>query len=88
MVALQIRDVPEEIRDRLAAIALERGQSLQTYLLDIVRDEVRRRDNLAVLERFSRGSYGTNLALGDIVNTLRAERAARGFSLGVPEDET
>ena len=32
MVALQIRDVPEELRDRLSELASQRGQSLQQYL--------------------------------------------------------
>ncbi|WP_431945324.1 hypothetical protein [Actinacidiphila sp. bgisy167] len=87
MVALQIRDVPEELRDRLAAIAEERGQSLQAYLLDLVRDEVRRRDNLAVLERFSRSAYGSRLAAGDVMDVLRTARAERDAQLGVPGDE-
>ncbi|MFE0627289.1 hypothetical protein ACFW3D_09985 [Streptomyces sp. NPDC058864] len=84
MVALQIRDVPEELRDRLAAIAEERGQSLQAYLFDLVSDEVRRRDNLAVIERFSKSAYGTRLSEGDVTDTLRAARAERDAELGVP----
>jgi antitoxin FitA len=82
MVALQIREVSEDLRNRLAAIAQERGQSLQSYLLDVVNDEVRRHDNMAVLERFSRPRYGTRLEVGDVVDTLRAERAARDFGPG------
>ncbi|MFF3562270.1 hypothetical protein ACFYXS_19745 [Streptomyces sp. NPDC002574] len=84
MVALQIRDVPEYLRDRLAAIAEERGQSLQAYLLDLVRDEVRRRDNLAVLERFSRSTYGMRLSEGDVTDALRTARAERDAEFGVP----
>lgn len=38
-VALQIRDVPETLRDVLAAQAAARGQSLQAYLLDVVTRE-------------------------------------------------
>ncbi len=87
MVAVQIRDVPEEIRDRLADIAMERGQSLQAYLLDLVTDEVRRRDNVAVLQKFSQNSYGTRLSHADVLGVLRAERAARDLSLGVPGDD-
>ncbi|MFC4034263.1 hypothetical protein ACFO3J_22700 [Streptomyces polygonati] len=83
MVALQIRDVPEDLRDKLAAIASERGQSLQAYLIDLVRDEVRRRDNLAVLQRFSGASYGTALAKSDVLDTLDAGRAERDSGLGV-----
>ncbi|WKX71413.1 hypothetical protein [Streptomyces sp. XD-27] len=87
MVALQIRDVPEDLRDRLSAIARERGQSLQAYLLDVVSDEVRRRDNLAVLERFSGRRYGTTLTENDVLGVLRSERAARDSALGVPGDD-
>ena len=85
MVALQIRDVPESLRDRLAAIAEERGQSLQAYLFDVVTDEVRRRDNLAVLERFSRPRHGTRLGTDDVLGELRAARVERTTALGAPE---
>ncbi|MEU7293162.1 hypothetical protein AB0A76_08160 [Streptomyces exfoliatus] len=84
MVALQIRDVPEDMRDRLAAIAGERGQSLQAYLFDVLADEVRRRDNLAVLEGFSAGRYGARLDTADVLDALRAGREERDAALGVP----
>lgn len=45
-VALQIRDVPEEIRDALAAKAASRGQSLQVFLLDVVRREAKVQRNV------------------------------------------
>jgi len=38
-LALQIRDVPEDVRDRLASEARRRGQSLQAYLLGLVTRE-------------------------------------------------
>lgn len=38
-VALQIRDVPESVRDTLADAAKRRGQSLQAYLLAVVERE-------------------------------------------------
>jgi hypothetical protein len=40
-VALQIRDVPDDIRDLLAEQARTRGQSMQAYLLDLVSREAR-----------------------------------------------
>jgi predicted transcriptional regulator len=85
MVALQIREVPEELRDRLSELARQRGQSLQAYLFDVLRDEARRQDNLAVLDRFSEGTYGTRLSPADIRDALDAERAKRETELGVPE---
>lgn len=85
MVALQIRDVPEELRDRLRELARQRGQSLQAYLLDVIRDEARRQDNLAALDRFGKGTYGTRLSLADVHDALRAGRAERAAALGIPE---
>jgi hypothetical protein len=84
MVALQIRDVPEELRDRLVALARERQQSLQAFLFELINDEARRRDNLAVLKQFSRPQYGTVLSAGDVVDALREERAERDAALGGP----
>jgi hypothetical protein len=40
-VALQIRDVPDDVRDLLAKQARNRGQSMQAYLLDVVTREAR-----------------------------------------------
>ena len=36
MVALQIRDVPDDVRDELAAAAAERGISLQVLLMEVI----------------------------------------------------
>ena len=87
MVALQIRDVPEELRDRLSELASRRGQSLQAYLFDVVSDEARRQDNLAVLDRFGQGTYGTRLSPADIDGALRRARAERDAELGLREAE-
>ncbi|MEV5706840.1 hypothetical protein [Actinoallomurus sp. NPDC052274] len=51
-VALQIRDVPEDVRDTLAEMARMRGQSLQAYLLQVIKAEARKSRNAAVLARF------------------------------------
>lgn len=87
MVALQIRDVDERVRDKLTAAAKRRGQSLQQYLHDVINDEARRLDNVAVLERFSHRRHGTSLSADDIVETLHMERQARDATLGVPDEE-
>lgn len=84
MVALQIRDVPDELRDRLSELARQRGQSLQAYLLDVVSDEARRADNLAVLHRFDHAAYGARLTAADVSDALSAARAERDAKLGVP----
>ena len=84
MVALQIRDVPDDLRDRLSELARQRGQSLQAYLFDVIRDEARRQDNLAVLDRFSHSAYGSRLSRADVDGALRSARAGRNGELGVP----
>jgi hypothetical protein len=79
MVALQIRDVPEEVRDVLVAQAKARGQSLQTYLLELVETQARRlRNNTAVLDRFAGRSDGTRSLPGETAAELAQQRAERG----------
>jgi len=54
MVALQIRDVPDDVRDVLARTAAARGQSLQAYLLDVVRREARAVGNIDLFHATAR----------------------------------
>jgi predicted transcriptional regulator len=84
MVNLQIRGVSDEVRDRLVALAQERHQSLQAYLFELINDEARRKDNLAVLKRFSRSQYGSVVSSSDVMDALREERAERDAALGGP----
>lgn len=80
MVALQIRDVPEEVREALAERAQARGQSLQAFLLAVVQDEARRSRNRALLDRFTDRSDGSQLgpeAAADAIAQARAERDAQ-----------
>ena len=80
MVALQIRDVPDDVRESLAGLAAARGQSLQAYLLALVTDEARRSANLALLDRFGARQDGSRLSPSETVEALdqaRAEREAR-----------
>jgi plasmid stability protein len=51
VVALQIRDVPEDVRDAIAQRAARQGQSVQAYLLDLVQREARMLRNAAAFER-------------------------------------
>ncbi|MFC6013801.1 hypothetical protein [Nocardia lasii] len=81
MVALQIRDVPEPLRDQLVALAQRRGQSLQAFLFDLIRDEARRQDNIAVLKQFSPATWDVAFPAQDIQVALDAERAERDSAL-------
>ena len=78
MVALQIRDVPEDIRDALAAQAKARGQSLQSYLLELVETQARRLRNTAVLDRFAGRSDGSRSLPGETSAELAEQRAQPG----------
>jgi plasmid stability protein len=50
-VALQIRDVPDEVRDFIAERAAQQGKSMQAYLLDLLRREARVAANVALFEK-------------------------------------
>jgi len=78
MVALQIRDVPEDVRDALAAQAKARGQSLQSYLLELVETQAQRPRNTAVLDRFAGRSDGSRSLPGETSTELAEQRAQRG----------
>jgi hypothetical protein len=74
MVALQIRDVPDDVRDVLAAQARTRGQSLQAYLLDLVETQARRLNNATLLARFAGRSDGTRVAADETAAELADQR--------------
>jgi hypothetical protein len=85
-VALQIRDVPESVRDVLAARARANGQSLQAFLLALVEAEARRSRNVELIARFEdrTDGYTGDDDVATTVRQLRAEREAR--LSGGPED--
>ncbi len=87
MVALQIRDVPEDVRQTLAEQASARGQSLQAYLLTLVVDEARRASNLAVLGWFVDRTDGSRLTVAESTRTLDKARAERVAQLSRSETE-
>lgn len=88
MVALQIRDVPDEVRDILTERARETGRSLQGYLLDLVKAEAKRANNLAVLRQFEGRTDGVTGSMQDTVRERDAARAARDAELARGEDAT
>ena len=77
MVALQIRDVPDDVRDVLVAQARQRGQSLQAYLLDLVRQQAQRGGNIAMLSRFAARTDGIRTAPGELAEVLATQRRSR-----------
>ncbi len=81
MVALQIRDVPEDVRRALAERARTQGQSLQALLLRVVTDEARRSANLALLARFEGRDDGSRMSAAGVVEALDAARVERDAQL-------
>jgi hypothetical protein len=79
MVALQIRDVPESVRDVLAARAGERGQSLNTFLRELVLREASFENNRTLLEEIRQWrAASTSTATGnDVLDALDAARATQ-----------
>lgn len=87
MVALQIRGVPEDIRQALADRAAVRGQSLQSFLLTLVTDEARRSANLALLERFGGRQDGSRLTSRQVTEALDQARVEREAFLTQPPND-
>jgi len=81
MVALQIRDVPDVVRDALANEARRRGQSLQAFLLGVVEDEAGRVHNRELLAQFDGRTDGSNLTNDEILAEIDASRAERTAQL-------
>jgi antitoxin FitA len=78
MVALQIRDVSDDVRDALVMQAKVRGQSLQAYLLELVETQARRLRNTAVLDRFAGRADGTRSLPGETAAELAEQRERPG----------
>ena len=71
---LQIRDVPDEARRALKARAASRGQSLNTYLLDLIERDVARPTVQEVLDRAARRAGRATASAVDVVAQRREER--------------
>lgn len=71
---LQIRNVPDDVRRALKARAAARGESLNTYLLDLVERDVARPTVKEVLDRAARRAGRASASAVDLLDTARAER--------------
>ncbi|MBF6210894.1 hypothetical protein IU433_10255 [Nocardia puris] len=74
-VAIQIKDVPEEIRDAIAARAAARGQSTQSYLRSLLEREFRAERNRHLLESMV-GHRGLELTPDEILAEIRRDRGS------------
>lgn len=74
---LQIRNVPEDVRRALKARAAARGESLNTYLLDLIERDAARPTVKDVLDRAARRAGHANASAVDVLDALRSEREGR-----------
>jgi antitoxin FitA len=76
MVLIQIRDVPEPVRDELARKAAAAGQSMQSYLLGEL-TRLAERPTMAEIVRRAQArakASGSSVTMGDAVAEVRAAR--------------
>jgi plasmid stability protein len=71
---VQIRDVPDEARRRLKARAAARGQSLNSYLLEMIDREVARPTVVEVLQRAAERAERARASSSEVIQTARGER--------------
>jgi plasmid stability protein len=77
MAYLQIRDIPDDVRDVLAQRARDRGQSLNSYLRDVVLREASFANNQALIEGVVAGRGDSKFTTEDVLaarDTARGER--------------
>jgi plasmid stability protein len=72
-VALQIKDVREEVRDAIAARAAAIGQSTQAYLREILEREFRAERNKQLFDNLAT-HRSLSLDVDDVVDLIRAGR--------------
>ncbi|NYH50755.1 MULTISPECIES: FitA-like ribbon-helix-helix domain-containing protein [Nocardiopsis] len=72
MGAIQVKDVPDEVREILTVEAKRSGKSLQAYLLTLLEREARFVRNREIVEQTP--LPGANLSMDEIVMAVRAAR--------------
>ncbi|HVX44778.1 MAG TPA: hypothetical protein VHC49_12875 [Mycobacteriales bacterium] len=71
---LQIRNVPDDVRQTLKARAAANGESLNSYLLELFSREVARPTVSEVLQRAARRAERAQESAVDILAAARADR--------------
>jgi plasmid stability protein len=72
-VAIQIKDVPEAVRDAIAARASARGQTTQAYLRALLEREFRAERNKQLLESLAE-HRSLDLSAEEVVREIRRGR--------------
>jgi plasmid stability protein len=71
---LQVRDVPEDARRTLKARAASCGQSLNSYMLDVIEREVARPTVAEVLARAAERTERASASALDVLDAARRDR--------------
>jgi plasmid stability protein len=71
---LQIRNVPDDARRALKARAASRGESLNTYLLDLIERDVARPTVEEVLDRAVQRADRASTSAVELIDEARRER--------------
>lgn len=77
MPALQIRDVPEDARDLLAERARQNGQSLNSFLRDVVMREAGFARNAALVDEISAWPREPGFGADEVLEALDTGRQGR-----------
>ena len=71
---LQIRNVPEETRRALKVRAAARGESLNTYLLDLIQRDIARPTVTEMLDRTARRAERATASAVEVIGAAHKER--------------
>ncbi|NHA70112.1 FitA-like ribbon-helix-helix domain-containing protein [Phycicoccus flavus] len=77
MVALQIRDIPDDVRNVLATRARERGQSLNLYLRELVLREAAFENNRVLIDEVVARRGRSDITAEDVFGAVDAARGGR-----------
>lgn len=80
MVAIQIRDVPEDVRKKLASMAKSEGKSLQAFLRDLLIREADWAVNASIMAEAARTPGGSTMTEEEsqaFIDKMKAERDTR-----------
>ena len=82
-VNILIRDVPDEVRDALAAAARIQGKSMQAYLHDVLSSHSTHARNMALIDevRAMQADQALDGPQVDVVELIRQQREARTAEL-------
>ncbi|GAB6858729.1 hypothetical protein [Microbacterium xylanilyticum] len=80
MVAIQVRDVPNEVREALVAAARERGESLQTYLQSVLAREARMARNRAFLDVYEPIRPPQEVDVLNVITTVRDDQDRKNIA--------